>query len=232
VASVLGDAGIQICDPFVIFLASEADQGPLGTNYNVATADTDTSDQVAWFADLSAPGIPGMSTGLATDGIRCFDGESLFFLTAPESANGTADLNLDGDTNDIVPIYYRVNGSVIARGEGFINTDGPLAIQVCPSFIRVWANAGEDSGFGDMNGDGDTDDFALLATRIYRDTGRVWSFNIVASCDRDGSAFPIVSDADTVLFPFAEERPGSGVDANGDGDVVDTVLCYVNSSCW
>lgn len=232
VASRQGAASLQVCDTDLIFVASEGDQGAGGTNWNGGQGDSDTSDNVAWFNSLAGPGIPGATLGLATSEVLCFAGEPVFFITAPETDNAGADLNLDGDGNDVVPIYFRIVGTTAVRGEGYINIDGPLAFQVCPSFIRILGNASEASGFGDMNEDGDTNDFALVAHRIHRGDGLFMSFNIVGTGDRDGTTFPVVIDGTAVLYLFAEETLESGIDANGDGDVADLVLQYVNTSCW
>ncbi|MAG56476.1 MAG: hypothetical protein CMJ83_09310 [Planctomycetes bacterium] len=236
IAAELGQARIQLCDSYMIFIASESDDGVGGTNFNAASGDSDTDDAVAHFLDITGPGASPRNTGFATQDILCFEGENALFLTAPESAQGTTDINGDGDTSDIVPIYFRVDPATmnIVRGVSAIIIDGPISFQICPTQIRIWGNSSEMNLNADFNEDGDLDDFHLVASRIRRSDGLILSFNVVHTSDRDGSAFPFVADADTIVFPFAEEMFLTGLNANsasGDTDVNDLVLYFVQATC-
>lgn len=232
--AVAGSGELRLCENYLVFKAVESAQGTMGTNFNSSTGDTDTSDEVAFFVDLTTPGTPGVSLELAVDDALCLPGAGAFFVTASEPNNNGIDLNADGDTSDIVVVYFRVATGFAIRGSDPINSDGPLAFQVCPSHIRIFGNASESNGFGDMNEDGDTDDFAIAATRIRRDNGGVVSFRPIGTSDFDGSAFPIVLDSDTIAFPYSEMRFRTGLNANpgsGDTDSADLVFFFVNTAC-
>jgi len=230
-AATAGDAMLALCDEFVIYSASEADNGALGTNYNADSGDSDTADDVAFFTDVSSPGIPSQNTGFATDQIVCFPGR--FFLLASESEQNGTDLNGDGDNADVVPIYFIVDGpTAIRQGEDVVNTDGPLTFVMCDNIFRIWANVSEADGFGDLNNDGDEDDYILQDNLVGTPTGEMLFQTAVDTCDRDGTSFPFVIDADTIAYPFAEEKRGVGFDANGDGDSADVILKFINMSCF
>lgn len=236
-ATVPGAAQIQICDLYIVFVADEISQGPLGTNLNALSGDADTDDAVAHWLDITAPGNAIVNTGFATSAVLCFDGDNVLFLTSDEAAQGPSDLNGDGDQSDIVPIYFRVDvaNQALIQGVSSIIIDGPVAFQVCPTQIRIFGNSSESNLNEDFNEDGDMDDYALVASRIRRVDGEIQSFAVIHSTDRDGTAFPVVIDTDTVVFPFAEDMAGIGLNLNsasGDSDVSDTILMVANPNCF
>jgi len=236
-ASTPGVAQLSVCDLYLVFNASESSQGASGTNYNTWTGDTDSSDDVAHWLDISVPGLPLRSLRYATTALLCIDGENTIFITSDEGDNGpNLDINGDGDQSDIVPIYFRVdaaNGAVV-QGISPIITDGPLAFQVCPTQVRIFGNASEANLNNDFNEDGDFDDYAIVASLIRRNDGEIQKFTFIHGSDRDGSSFPILIDANTIIFPFSEEMVGTGLNYNGaagDTDASDTIFMFANTPC-
>lgn len=223
----------RVCDRLCIFLVSESDQG--NTNLNPGDGDADTSDNVAFAIVMEGVNTQSFNTGLATDQIRCFPGESLFFLICFESDQGGVDLNNNGSTGDLVPIMFtQLPGGTFLRGAEGVNIDGPISFQVCPGYVRIWGNAKETNIYGDINNDGDLDDYGIVVTRISRPEGKIVSFRPVHASDQDGTSPVIVIDDQTVLFPFSEAVQGPGLNGNapsGDTDVADTILMVVRTDC-
>ena len=230
VAATPGFAVLELCDEYIVFSGSETNQGPLGTNHNAASGDADVTDDVAFYTDISAVGIPTVNSGWAINDIACLSGR--FFLFVPEAAQNDTDLAGDGDTDDVVLVFFLAMGPTITRGPDIIVTDGNLVIQACPTVIRIYANLSEANGFGDLNLDGDETDFILTVSRLNALTGTFFRTTPVATCDTDGSAFPMVVDGDTVIFPFAEQMVFTGLNVNGDLDAADIILDYVNTICF
>ena len=228
--------GPQVCGHVGLFLASEQDQGATGTNFNASALDSDTSDNVAFAILMEGANTQAFNTGLATTQILCFEGENFFFLTSSESDQGGVDLNGDGDTGDLVPIMFTLqpNGTFLRAQDG-VNIDGPIAFQPCAEFIRIWGNAKESNIYGDINEDGDIDDYGIVVTRISRGEGKILSFKPISTSDADGTAAPRVLDENTVLFPMVESMFAQGLNGNapsGDSDVSDTILMYVRTFCF
>ena len=100
--------------------------------------------------------------------------------------------------------------------------------------MRIIGNSSEQNLNNDFNEDGDMDDYAIVASLIRRSDGRIEKFTFIHGSDKDGTSFPVVIDADTIVFPFAEEMVGNGLNYNfmfGDTDASDTIFMYANTPC-
>ena len=215
---------MTLCSDYLLFLASEADNG---VNLNANPEDNDTSDDVPYYFSVTAPGIPGINTQIAANNVICDEG--YFVMIAPESSHGL-DLNNDDDTNDQVPIYVTTSGGVLNFGSP-LTSDGPLTLQECPSIVRIFANAGEDS-FEDRNDDGDTEDHFVHVLTIDRATGSLISDRALFQTDEEGNSQIYIVDGESVAFKVQESITGGGRDANGDGDTADDVLYFVKTTCY
>jgi hypothetical protein len=229
------DAPVPIvCGHFGVMLASESGQGPVPVILN--SGDTDTSDNVAFVIVMEGSNTQSINTHLATEQFICFPNQDFFFLTSSETGQGGVDLNGDMDTGDIVPILFTVQSNgTLRRGHDGVNIDGPISFQVCPDFIRIWGNAKESNIYGDINEDGDLDDYGIVVTRISRGEGKILSFRPISTSDSDGMSPVVVIDDSTVIFPYVESMFSTGLNGNapcGDSDTLDTILMYVRTFCY
>lgn len=115
--SVLGNAPVAVSGSQMAFLASEATTGPEGTNWNEATGDEDTSDQIVFMATMDAVSpsnatpTPEVSLGvaaassLAPERTLALANGTLFLVV--DEAGDTRDWNEDLDTEDRVLCYAR-----------------------------------------------------------------------------------------------------------------------------
>lgn len=186
-----------------LFTVSESDQNSQDLN-----GDGDISDQVVHFYDggrdrttnlrrASDLGPPRLSRELAA-------------FSVPESGQGNADLNNDGDLSDsVVHVYDTQSGTLrnLRFAIGLIEprVAGPLAI------FYVDEN---EQGRTDLNNDGDVLDF--VAHLYDARTGTTRNLRLAAGGN------PRLS-LSVVAFPVSESSQGS-TDLNGDGDTLDPVV--------
>lgn len=132
-----------------------------------------------------------------------------------ESQQGHTDLNLDGDTSDLVlQVISTDTGSVIpvesAPGKA-LDGGGPLA---CGGDVFAFG-AREANEESDLNGDGDTNDTVLFvydaAAGVLTPTGLAVSAL---------AASPMKNHLIAFLVPESQQ----GIDLNGDGDTADNVV--------
>lgn len=165
--------------------------------------DGDSADFVAVM--LLADQSTFISSETPTSGILALS-QSSFYFRSVESALGS-DLDGDGGLNDQVVFRKDIAGGP-ARALG-VSYGGSF-----PSYVVedgfLWMQASE--GFsGDLNGDGDTDDGALLGTSLDGDAQLCPGVLAYFAGSRDGRA----------LIHVDEES--EGLDLNGDGDTIDRV---------
>jgi hypothetical protein len=155
------------------------------------------------------------NTGLALADLRG-DGD-LWLLSVPESAQGGADLNGDGDALDqVVSVLDLATGSVT-----------PTSLDVTQQpFAPFWGVGGalaalgvseEGQGGLDLNGDGDATDWVLHIFEA--GSGTVENLGISVA----PASVALFVDDGGVGFVVDEVSEGRG-DLNGDGDTNDTVL--------
>jgi len=189
------------------FAVSEAAQGAQDLD-----GDGDASDAVMHVFDARTT-VSTNAQRSVTSGVRFHD-HQFAFTTDEDSA--LADLNGDGDTNDlaIFDLFDLVIGGVI---------DVPLAIRGLPVVVNVedWFPLVDEAGQAlDLNGDGDLGDAVYhriephLATQVPID---------LSSEDPFGST----TDGDQLALVVQEI---DGLDHNGDGDQLDSVLVLYDAS--
>ncbi|HGY90837.1 MAG TPA: hypothetical protein ENK43_06675 [Planctomycetes bacterium] len=207
-----------------VISASEADNGPTGSDYNV---DGDTTDFVPFWVDLTLPNLAN-NVGVAQDdgsasSLPVVCGE-FFVMTALETAQGPNGTNYnqgigDTDTDDLVPFYVGMQTAAtqavnlgLAGDQVICGRNGDWVVLV----------ADEADNSHDLNGDNDTADDAVFYFRVQGGT-------IAANGDfvRVGSGNISVQDCSTRLrfISFTMEGSDQGFgDMNQDGDFDDNVV--------
>ena len=229
-----------VCDDQFVFLALEAEQGPNGTNYNAGQNDTDTSDIVPFFVDMTPTPTAPVNLGYAADQVICgFANSDFLVIIAQEADNGSSDYNQDGDMSDEITFYFRMVGGTIDLNPVQVRTgSGNISVQDCGTTVRFVTFAQEGIGFefGDLNHDGDMDDFVLLTTQIAKSNGGLIgteTYQTVSSQVAE-EEFPFLIGNSGVAFPFLESDFNFGLNLNfssGDADTVDSVLMILSLNC-
>ena len=142
----------------VAFSAFESFQGNTDLN-----GDGDTSDGVVHVHDVST----GITTNVGIAILRLNVGGDLVGFTVPESSQGIADLNSDGDTNDVVLHVYQASSGTTTN-LGLDGKDKP----VIHANNLLFTVREADQGNIDLNGDGDTIDDVVHIAQILVDDGK------------------------------------------------------------
>ncbi len=202
---------------------SEGASGFQGTDLNL---DGDKADAVLFLVDTSA--IPGTTTNFRLAG----PGYSLSgvdaFVGVDEAAQGGGDLNGNGVATDVVQFYIDLGDPVPQpRGLGLIATSRTF-FRLTPQEVRIAAilPEGQSGNYGDLNGDGDTDDSGLELIALDPSLAPPPFLSptpfFAGECSA-GIAQPLRTGDGTFVFPTSEAM--AGADLNGDADLGDTVLC-------
>jgi hypothetical protein len=204
-----GSSLVVFEDSRVVFLVSEADQGSTDRN-----GDGDVSDLVLHVFDASRG--ESTNTGLATvEPVFEFDGTRVA-VAIDEAAQGTSDLNGDGDASDsVLHVFDAARDSTANVG---LATNSGLSGGAQLDATRVAVAVEEAAqGASDLNDDGDASDLVLQVFDAARGT--------TANVELAGSPGLIFFDLDgeRVALGVDEASQGSS-DLNGDGDASDSVL--------
>ncbi len=204
---VLGDTffGFRVVGDRILFVKSEFGDGLVDLN-----ADGDKTDGILHVFD----GVALTNLGL-TSSLLNSSGEHALFLALERSGAGAGtDLNGDGDTLDGVWHHYDASTGVLTNLQlatpGSGNSTGP-ALGPAHGLFFVSESA---QAATDLNGDGDATD--TVAHLFF--PASVTSTNLAVAVDPKG--IPAVAGE---LLAFALSEAGQGVDANGDGDQLDSV---------
>jgi hypothetical protein len=205
----LGLATINVTDsnitpvlvPFLVWEAAEE------TDLN---GDGDTDDFVVHVYDTRTHGVTNLGVASRTSfGNAVADG-AILAIAVDESAQGTSDLNQDGDAADRVVFVYDAN-SLTLTNLGITNSDFGLPLQVRSENVIV--NVAEAANVPiDLNGDGDTADIVPL---VYDpQTGTIDNLGVSGRLFVSGSLGAL----------FVSESDQGHADLNADGDTDDTIL--------
>jgi uncharacterized delta-60 repeat protein len=182
----------------------EASEG--ATDLNV---DGDTSDQVLHVVDLATASVDNLELAV----LEIVATDDVIAAFAPESAQGSSDLNGDGDSSDTVLHAYAV-GSETLTNVGLARSSSASTVRLDESGRIALAVGEAEQGSSDLNGDGDATDFVLhivdSANPAIQNAGTAAA---AAGWLEDGTVGIEVS-----------ESLQAGVDLNGDGDTADFVL--------
>ena len=190
----------QLDSNLVAFVVRESSQGSQSLN-----GDSDVNDNVLHIHDIT--GMTTSNLGRAAASFQLADGVVAF--AQPESAQGAADANGDGDVFDDVLHYFEAASSAMTNlsyaVEGFQLDSEHLAFGV-----REFRQAA-----ADLNGDGDTADLVLHLHDVAAGSTVNLGTDATLGFKLDGET----------LLAFGTWEPGQGNgDLNGDGDVSDYVL--------
>ncbi len=198
--------GFDIAGDFVAVRTSEARAGNTDLN-----GDGDTADFVLQVFNGSTGQV--LNSGLEASGGFRMAGRYVAFSVL-ESRQGNTDLNGDGDTDDLVQHVFDAETGVatnLGLATSTFRIEGDLLA------FTVIESA---QGASDLNGDGDSKDGVL---HLYRP-----STGVVTNVGLDAAGGFVSSDTH-VAFGVSESNQG-GIDRNGDGDALDTVLHVVSAS--
>ncbi|MFT7617678.1 MAG: hypothetical protein ACI97A_001317 [Planctomycetota bacterium] len=228
-----------VCGQSILLRASEAAQGPNGTNYNVSQGDTDTGDFV--FFHVNTTGGVSIPTNLemaGSEGLCSPNARDFITIISNEADNGNSDYNTDGDSSDEIAFFYYVDNGVVSNQPIQIGSNGNTTIQDCGNSVRYlsFAPEGTAADFRDENGDGDFDDIVLLSIQILKAEGRIIGKSILGTVEQNTgeNMFPILLSPFIVAFPTGEGTIGQGVNLNanqGDGDMSDSILFLGRLDC-
>ena len=230
---------LAVCRDTLAFVASEANQGNNGSNFNARWSDTDTDDNVLFMVNLSAPPGTGVQNlELAITDFLCSKDNADFILgVGDEAANGNTDLNHSLSNGDLTPAYFRIDGGVAADAT-FFQLDGNTVVQECPDVIRLVSFVQESSSdyFFDRNQDRDNDDYICFTVLIDKASGGLLGEAVGGTVDPDfgENNAPMMIGNFAVAFPTLESSIGLGQNLNaaaGDSDMNDTVLSYLVLPC-
>jgi len=190
----------QLDSNLVAFVVRESSQGNQSLN-----GDSDVNDNVLHLYDIAA--MTTSNLGRAATSFKLAGGVVAF--AQPESAQGAADANGDGDVFDDVLHYFEAASSTMTNlssaVEGFQLDAAHLAFGV-----REFRQAA-----ADLNGDGDTADLVLHLHDIAASSTVNLGTDATLGFKLDGET----------LLAFGAWEPGQGAgDLNGDGDISDYVL--------
>jgi len=165
--------------------------------------DGDVLDRVLHVYDFVDGSLTNL--GLACELGTVVVGGVLVAFAVPEDDQGDADLNGDGDTEDLVlHVYSAETGVTTNTGLAFLGTP---ELGIASVAFQVFED-GQDAT--DLNGDGDTDDLVL---HVYdARTG------LTTNTQRASTSQVTFHDH---AFGFTTDEPSSAADLNGDGDATD-----------
>jgi hypothetical protein len=202
---------------------SEGASGFQGTDLNL---DGDKADTVLFLVDTNTSPGTATSFALATSSYALSGVDAL--VGVDEAAQGGGDLNGNGLAADIVQFYVDLGDPAPApRGLGIVATSRTF-FRLTPDEVRVAAvlPEGQSGTYGDLNGDGDTNDSGLELLALdpsLTPPPFVSPTPFFAGECSAGVAQPLRTGDGTFVFPTPEAMVGE--DLNGDLDLADTVLC-------
>jgi hypothetical protein len=196
-------SSFQLDGSLVAFAQSEGSQQKADAN-----GDGDNFDEVLHYYDANGGAV--RSLGVAVEGYQ-LDGQHLAFGVR-EFRQAVTDLNGDGDTADLVLHLFDVE----LRTATNLGTDTTLGFKLDGDVLLAFG-ASEASEGVDLNGDGDTLDYALHVFDIV--SGTVLNLAV----DPSGGFQSFQLDSKFLTFGIREAAQG-GVDLNGDADSDDIVL--------
>ncbi len=190
----------QLDSNLVALLVRESAQGNLSLN-----GDSDVNDNVLHLYHIALGTTSNLGRAVTTFQLE----HGVVAFAQPESAQGAADANGDGDAFDDVLHYFDAASSTMTNlasaVEGFQLDSQHLAFGV-----REFRQAATD-----LNGDGDTADLVLHLHDVPAGTTVNLGTDATLGFKLDGET----------LLAFGAWEPGQGVgDLNGDGDISDFVL--------
>ncbi len=205
-----------------LFAVSEANEGIFdGTDLN---QDGDDDDQVLHRLDTTTGAITNL--GLAVASMTLRDDDAI--VSVIEASNGTGPLNEDGDTDDSVLRYVRLD-TLSSRNLAIVSTDFAFVRPALNDLrLAVILNEGQSVPFGDLNQDGDTDDRVLVLIQVNSDGGVPVVVAPTPEVSDTAAADllpPLEITPDVFLIPTSEAAAGQ--DRNGDADLGDTVLTEI-----
>jgi Tol biopolymer transport system component len=194
-------ADVAVADGKAAFLRPEAAVGTAACPGGSLNGDSDTNDLVVQLWPGSGP---VMNLGLAAVAVSMSD--AYISALVSEAAEGTTDLNGDGDTNDTVVEVHPVDGGVWAN-----TRQAADMVQLCGSLVAFITP--EAAQGADLNNDGDRSDRVLQLYDPSTDT----VINL-------GQAAEEFVCGPSLLAFRTREADQHGQDMNGDGDATDDVL--------
>ena len=220
----LGAVTPAIDGPRGLVTVSERAMTFLGQDLN---GDGDSSDNVAYMLDTtSAPGVMN-NVGVAVGGFSLQGDDAL--LGVDEASDKGIDRNGDSVADDIVQAYCDLSAAPFGMRSLAIVAASQTFFRLSQSELRIAARLaeGQSPTFGDLNADGDLNDFGLELITL-DPTGApptlIAPTPFFAGTDSIGGAPPLRVGNDT--FAFATSEAMSGKDLNADGDRGDTVLQF------
>jgi Tol biopolymer transport system component len=214
-AFVAADA-IAVTATSVALITDEAAEDATDLN-----GDDDTVDRVLRVYDQPT----GIVTEVEEAAEELVVGGLLVAFRTPEAAQGGADLNLDGDTADLVMQIYDIESdTVISTGQAAILCTLPGCEPFTPYKVKgdtvSFLTREPDQGGTDLNGDGDGIDTVAQIFNVRTGTIQV----VELSAEQPNlPPFPDESFEGPILYVEASE-PELGRDLNGDGDQNDIVV--------
>jgi hypothetical protein len=202
---------------------SEPASSFLGTDFN---GDGDVNDPVAFVVHMTA--APGTATSLGLAVTRVLLNGADVLLSVDEAAQGNADRNGNGSTNDVVETYLDLgDASPAPRGLGIIAT-ARTVFRLTADEVRIAVTLpeGQSATYFDLNNDGDATDAGLELIAVnpgVAPPSLIVPTPFFAGIADAGNAPPLRTADGTYAFPTSE--PMAGMDLNADGDLLDTVLC-------
>ncbi|MCC6405671.1 MAG: hypothetical protein IT453_00795 [Planctomycetes bacterium] len=193
--------------PWLVAVVAEAAQGAGDLN---GDGDTNAADKVLHLVDLTDGSVVNSRLAISTSVSPLFvtDGQR-FAVWVDESAQAKQDRNGDGDTVDLVIGVFDA-GSATSVNLGtigkFSGGEGARALV----YVNEMAQ-----GAGDLNGDGDVFDDVLYALDAAAKSG------VSLGVATEPSLAAAVA-GDRIAFVVSEDA--QGVDANQDGDQLDSVM--------
>lgn len=202
---------LRTCGSMVAFTVRESEQGRVDLN-----GDGDAGDAVMHLFESATMTLTNLKMAV-------FDLLSYSFLidvdgvvfSVMESAQGGADLNNDGDSEDHVlhvynSVYHTMTNLQLAAYPQSFRVDGPI--------VAFAVDEGA-QGHGDLNGDGDDDDKVLHVHDIKQGTTR--NLRLWADDTNLGNL-----RLDGLSLAWLVRELDQGLDLNGDGDTHDFVVHF------
>ena len=214
---MLDSTSARIENGVVVFEVDEGRQNNTDLN-----GDGDTDDLVVHILDLNDSMIPN-NTMFARDGFSGgarLDNRIVAFNVREsggifmDSAQGNADLNGDGDTDDSVLHIIDLDDSLVP-----INIMLDSALARLDSNVIVFLVDEDSQNSTDLNGDGDTNDRSVHILDLN---------NSMIPTDLGLAGGNLTSVNQNVVVFTVDEQNQNNTDLNGDGDANDTVLHIVD----
>ncbi|MBI5434207.1 MAG: hypothetical protein HZA52_15345 [Planctomycetes bacterium] len=193
--------------PWLVAIVGEAAQGAGDLN---GDGDTSAADKVLHLVDLASGNVVNARLAISTGAAPLFvtDGQR-FAVWVDETAQAKHDRNGDGDTVDtVIGVFDAGSATSVNLGTigKFSGGEGGRALVYVSEMQQ---------GAGDLNGDGDVFDDVLYALDATAQSGA--SLGVATE-----PALAASIAGDRIAFVVSEDA--QGVDANQDGDLVDSVM--------